>query len=121
MSVSHHITALKDIFIEKDKEIEKLKKEVERLKEELEKIKTEEKEKHGLNTWDEYILFVCKDGKQRTSKEIFYEIKKMKTHPWSDKAKTPENSCNERCGSLFKDKKLLYKTNDKPIKYFILL
>ena len=45
----------------------------------------------------------------------------MKTHPWSDKAKTPENSCNERCGSLFKDKKkLLYKTNDKPIKYFIL-
>ena len=47
-------------------------------------------------------------------------IDKMDEKPWSEEAKTPESSCNERCGALYKKGKLC-KTNDKPIKYFILL
>tara|TARA_B110000503_G_C6801830_1_gene271445 strand:- start:72 stop:446 length:375 start_codon:yes stop_codon:yes gene_type:complete len=122
MSFSQNITSLKNIFIEKDEEIVSLKKEIEILKNELKKLALVKKENDGdkLSSWSDYILHICKDGDLRTVKEIFNKIDKMDEKPWSEEAKTPESSCNERCGALYKKGKLC-KTNDKPIKYFILL
>ena len=122
MSFSQNITLLKNIFIEKDEEIVSLKKEIEILKNELKKLDLVKKENDGdkLSSWSDYILHICKDGDLRTVKEIFNKIDKMDEKPWSEEAKTPESSCNERCGALYKKGKLC-KTNDKPIKYFILL
>jgi hypothetical protein len=122
MSFSQNITLLKNIFIEKDEEIVSLKKEIEILKNELKKLDLVKKENDGdkLSSWSDYILHICKDGDLRTVKEIFNKIDKMDEKPWSEEAKTPESSCNERCGTLYKKGKLC-KTNDKPIKYFILL
>lgn len=137
MSVAHHITALKDIFIEKDKEIEKLKTKLEKLKGKLEE-KNEELQKKDekikqlqdllnitpgekpFQTLGDYILHVCKDGEQRTVRDIFDEIDKMDVKPWSDDAKTPCNTCNAACARLFKEGKLL-KTNHAPRKYYKLL
>lgn len=130
MSVAHHITALKDIFIEKDKEIEKLKAKLKKKNEEIEAKNEEIKQLQDLlnitpgekpfQTFSDYILHVCKDGEQRSVRDIFDEINKMTVKPWSDDAKTPCNTCNATCAKLFKEGKLL-KTNHIPRKYYKLL
>ena len=130
MSVAHHITAIKDIFIEKDTEIEKLKAKLKKKNEEIQ-AKNEEISKlqdllnitpgeKPFQKFSDYILHVCKDGEQRTVRAIFDEIDKMNVKPWSEDAKTPCNTCNAACARLFKENKLL-KTNDTPRKYFMLL
>ena len=77
-------------------------------------------DKPTLKVWNDYILHVCKDGEQRTVREIFNEIDKMKTKPWPPEAKTPSSTCSATCGALFTKNKIL-KTNDSPVKYFVLL
>ena len=130
MSFPHHITAIKDIFIEKDKEIEKLKAKLKKKNEEIEAKNEEIKQLQDLlnitpgekpfQTFSDYILHVCKDGEQRSVRDIFDEINKMTVKPWSDDAKTPCNTCNATCAKLFKEGKLL-KTNHIPRKYYKLL
>ena len=130
MSFTHHITAIKDIFIEKDKEIEKLKAKLKKKNEEIEAKNEEIKQLQDLlnitpgekpfQTFSDYILHVCKDGEQRSVRDIFDEINKMTVKPWSDDAKTPCNTCNATCAKLFKEGKLL-KTNHIPRKYYKLL
>ena len=91
-----------------------LKKVIETLKKEL------GRDKLTLNGWNDYILHVCKDGQQRTVREIFNSIELMDTRPWLPNAKTPCTTCSSACGELFKQNKLC-KTNDSPIKYFSLI
>ena len=123
MSFTHHITALKDIFIEKDTEIEKLKAKLKKKNEEISKLQDLLNITPGekpFQKFSDYILHVCKDGEQRTVRDIFDEINKMNVKPWSDDAKTPCNTCNATCAKLFKEGKLL-KTNHTPRKYYKLL
>lgn len=137
MSFTHHITAIKDIFIEKDTEIEKLKAKLKKKNEEIQAKKEEIQAKneeisklqdllnitHGekpFQKFSDYILHVCKDGEQRTVRDIFDEINKMTLKPWSDDAKTPCNTCNATCAKLFNEGKLL-KTNHIPRRYYKLL
>ncbi len=109
-------------------ELQKLKQKFESLQKELDIVKKENeslKKEVGrgsslLKSWNDYILHVCRDGQQRTTREIFNAIELMDIRPWSSDAKTPEATCSARCGDLFKHTKL-YKTNDTPLKYFILL
>ena len=101
----------------------KIKKENEQLKLELDKLKKQLQDilkEPELKTWNDYVLFVCRDGKQRTVREIFNEIDKMSIKPWTSDAKTPCSTCSSICGDLFKHNKI-YKTNDSPLKYFILI
>ena len=130
MSFTHHITTIKDIFIEKDTEIEKLKAKLKKKNEEIQ-AKNEEISKlqdllnitpgeKPFQKFSDYILHVCKDGEQRTVRDIFDEINKMTVKPWSDDAKTPCNTCNATCAKLFNEGKLL-KTNHIPRKYYKLL
>jgi len=94
------------------------------LSEEINDLKKDTGEKSIINPdkpkWNECILSVCKDGEQRTSREIFNEINNFKIKPWSDSAKTPDQTCSAACGHLFQ-RKLLVRTNDEPIKYFMYL
>jgi hypothetical protein len=107
-----------EAYKKKDIELQKLKKENKQLKKENEQLKKELG--FNLKTWNDYILYVGRDGKQRTSREIFNEIELMETKPWASDAKTPESTCSATCGTLFSKNKL-FKTNDSPHKYFILL
>tara|TARA_B100001750_G_C15318716_1_gene501074 strand:- start:269 stop:643 length:375 start_codon:yes stop_codon:yes gene_type:complete len=123
MGFSQNITSLKNIFIEKDEEIEKLKSELKKKNEEIKQLQDLLNIVPGekpFQTLNDYILHVCKDGGQRTVRSIFDEIDKMNVKPWSNDAKTPCNTCNAACSRLFKEGKLL-KTNDTPRKYFMLL
>tara|TARA_Y100001935_G_C17178614_1_gene443949 strand:+ start:89 stop:460 length:372 start_codon:yes stop_codon:yes gene_type:complete len=123
MSFSQNITSLKNIFIEKDEEIEKLKAELQEKNKEIKQLQDLLNITPGekpFQTLNDYILHVCKDGEQRTVREIFDIIDKMNVKPWSEDAKTPCNTCNAACARLFKESKLL-KTNDTPKKYFLLL
>lgn len=115
MDFSQSIDYLQKLFAEKDKEINRLKKELLEKEEEIRKLKPV-----TLNTFNDYILHVCKDGKQRTVREIFDEINMMDTKPWSSVSKTPCNTCSATCGKLFQNGKLL-KTNHTPTKFFVLL
>ena len=118
MDFSQSIDYLQKLFAEKDKEINRLKKELLEKEEEIRKLKPV-----TLNTpksFNDYILHVCKDGKQRTVREIFDEINMMDKKPWSSISKTPCNTCSAACGKLFQNGKLL-KTNDTPTKFFVLL
>jgi len=117
MNFSQSIDYLQKLFAEKDKEINRLKKELLEKEEEIRKLKSGP---DTLNTFNDYILHVCKDGKQRTVREIFDEINMMDTKPWSSVSKTPCNTCSAACGKLFQNGKLL-KTNDTPTKFFVLL
>ena len=109
MDFSQSIDYLQKLFAEKDKEIIRLKKELLEKEEEIRKLKPV-----TLNTFNDYILHVCKDGKQRTVIEIFDEINMMDTKPWSSVSKTPCSTCSATCGKLL-------KTNDTPTKFFVLL
>lgn len=111
MDFSQSIVNLQKLFAEKDKEINRLKKELEKIR----KLKPV-----TPKTFNDYILHVCKDGKQRTVREIFDEINMMDTKPWSSVSKTPCSTCSAACGKLFQNGKLL-KTNDTPTKFFVLL
>ena len=95
-------------------ENEQLKKEIVALKKELGRGDPE------LKTWNDYILYVLRDGKQRTAKEIFNIINGMDQKPFPPEAKTPVKTCGSICGTLF-TKNMILKTNDTPIKYFVLL
>lgn len=117
MDFVQSIDYLQQLFAEKDKEINRLKKELLEKEEEIRKLKSAP---DTLNTFNDYILHVCKDGKQRTVREIFDEINMMDTKPWSSVSKTPCNTCSAACGKLFQNGKLL-KTNDTPTKFFVLL
>jgi hypothetical protein len=120
---SKYICGIKQIFIEKDQEIEFLKNQLLKKDEEIKKLKTLmniPEDKKPLNSWNDYVLYICNDGNQRTVREIFNEINKMETKPWPNDAKTPCSTCSATCGKLFTDGKL-YKTNDTPTKYFMLL
>lgn len=117
MDFSQSIDYLQKLFAEKDKEINRLKKELLEKEEEIRKLKSEPV---TPKTFNDYILHVCKDGKQRTVREIFDEINMMDTKPWSSVSKTPCNTCSAACGKLFQNGKLL-KTNDTPTKFFVLL
>ena len=75
--------------------------------------------------WKEAVISICKDGKQRTSTEIYHLINLMNPKPgtltdeeW--KIKTPDETCSATCTGLFNDG-LLFKTNDYPTKYFKLI
>ena len=96
------------------KENEQLKLEINTLRKQIQILSKEP----TLKKWSDYILYVCKDGKQRTVREIFNEIDNMPSRP--SYSKTPLNTCSSTCGDLFKQTKL-YKTNDSPIKYFRLI
>ena len=96
------------------KENEQLKKEIVSLKKELGRGDPE------LKTWNDYILYVLRDGKQKTTKEIFNVINEMNKKPFPPEAKTPASTCSATCGTLFTKNKIL-KTNDSPLKYFVLL
>jgi len=110
-----------EAYKKKDMELIRANQEIESLKQEIKKLTIELNRKNSnLITWTDYILYVCRDGEQRTSKEIFNEIKSMDTHPYTDNAKTPDSTCNSKCGNLFKKDKLC-KTNDTPTKYFVLI
>ena len=115
MDFSQSIVNLQQLFAEKDKEINRLKKELLEKEEEIRKLQPVR-----VKTFNDYILQVCKDGKQRTVREIFDEINMMDTKPWSSVSKTPCSSCSAACGKLFQTGKLL-KTNDTPTKFFVLL
>ena len=109
-------------------ELQKLKQKCESLQKELDTVKKENeslKKEVGrgysvLKSWNDYILHVCRDGQQRTAREIFNAIELMDIRPWSSDAKTPYSTCGSTCLDLF-NKNKLYKTNDTPLKYFILL
>ena len=123
MSFSQNITSLKNIFIEKDEEIKRLKTELEKRNKEIKQLQDLLNITPGekpFQTLNDYILHVCKDGIQRTVREIYEIIDEMNIKPWSHDAKTPCNTCNAKCAKLFNEGKLL-KTNDTPRKYFILL
>ena len=60
MDFSQTIDYLQKLFAEKDKEINKLKKELLEKEEEIRKLKPV-----ILNTFNDYILHVCKYGKNR--------------------------------------------------------
>ena len=115
MDFSQSIVNLQQLFAEKDKEINRLKKELLEKEEEIRKLQPVR-----AKTFNDYILQVCKDGNQRTVREIFDEINMMDTKPWSSVSKTPCSSCSATCGKLFQTGKLL-KTNDTPTKFFVLL
>ena len=125
------LDSLKQWCLTKENEIQSLNQELDAKNKELEKKDTEIKElkkllesfnviskKRDSPKWKDSILYVCRDGKQRTSKEIFNEISKLESHPVF--CQTPYRSCSAECGRLF-DTGKLYKTNDSPIKYFVLL
>ena len=123
MSFSQNITSLKNIYIEKDQEIERLKTELAKRNKEIKQLQDLLNITPGekpFQTLNDYILHVCKDGIQRTVREIYEIIDDMNIKPWSHDAKTPCNTCNAKCAKLFTEGKLL-KTNDTPRKYFILL
>ena len=117
MDFVQSIDYLQKLFDEKDKEINRLKKELLEKEEEIRELKSGP---GTPKTFNDYILLVCKDGKQRTVREIFDEINMMDTKPWSSVSKTPCSSCSAACGKLFQNGKLL-KTNDTPTKFFVLL
>lgn len=123
MVFSESLKTLQTWCIQKEKEVASLKQELSKKDEEIKQLKslleTVDITKK-LHTWNDYILYICRDGKQRTSTEIFEKINEMETKPWSKCAKTPDASCSSACGTLFKSGKL-YKTNDYPTRYFILL
>jgi len=114
-------------YKKKCQEIEKLHKIIDNLTKENKELK-KELGRGGveLKTWNDYILYVLRDGKQKTSKEIFNEINEineineMNKKPFLPEAKTPASTCSATCGTLFAKKKIL-KTNDSPLKYFVLL
>ena len=101
MDFSQSIDYLQKLFAEKDKEIDRLKKELLEKEEEIRKLKPD-----TPKTFNDYILQVCKDGKQRTVREIFDEINMMDTKPWSSVSKTPCSTCSATCGKLFQNGKL---------------
>ena len=108
-------------YKKKCQEVEQLHKVIDNLEEENTSLKKElGREENELNSWSDYILYVLRDGKQRTSKEIFNVINNMDKKPFTPEAKTPASTCGSICGFLFTNNKIL-KTNDSPIKYFILL
>ena len=123
MVFSETLKTLQTWCVQKEKEVATLKQELSKKDEEIKQLKALleiEDIPKKLHTWNDYILYVCRDGKQRTSTEIFEEINGMETKPGSKEAKTPSASCSSACGTLFKSGKLC-KTNDTPIKYFVLL
>ena len=61
MDFSQSIVNLQQLFAEKDKEINRLKKELLEKEEEIRKLQPVR-----VKTFNDYILQVCKDGKQRT-------------------------------------------------------
>ena len=115
MDFKQSIVNLQQLFDEKDKEIDMLKNKLLEKEEEIRKLQPVR-----TKTFNDYILLVCKDGKQRTVREIFDEINMMDTKPWSSVSKTPCSTCSAACGKLFQSGKLL-KTNDTPTKFFVLL
>ena len=115
MDYKQIIVNLQQLFDEKDKEIDMLKNKLLEKEEEIRKLQPVR-----TKTFNDYILLVCKDGKQRTVREIFDEINMMDTKPWSSVSKTPCSTCSAACGKLFQSGKLL-KTNDTPTKFFVLL
>ena len=103
------------------KENEMLKQKVLALEKENASLKKElGREENELKTWKDYILHICRDGQLRTAREIFNVINNMDKKPFPPEAKTPASTCSANCGTLFTKNKLC-KTNDSPIKYFILL
>ena len=61
MDFVQSIVNLQQLFAEKDKEINRLKKELLEKEEEIRKLQPVR-----VKTFNDYILQVCKDGKQRT-------------------------------------------------------
>ena len=108
-------------YKKKCQEIEKLHKIIDNLTKENKELKKElGRDDPELKTWNDYILYVLRDGKQKTSKDIFNIINEMNKKPFPPEAKTPASTCNATCGTLFAKNKIL-KTNDSPLKYFVLL
>lgn len=110
-----------EAYKKKCQEIEKLHKIIDDLTKENKELKKElDRDDVELKTWNDYILYVLRDGKQKTSKEIFNVINEMNKKPFPPEAKTPSSTCSATCGTLFAKNKIL-KTNDSPLKYFVLL
>ena len=108
-------------YKKKCQEIEKLHKIIDNLTKENKELKKElGRDDTELKTWNDYILYVLRDGKQKTTKEIFNVINEMNKKPFPPEAKTPASTCSATCGTLFAKNKIL-KTNDSPVKYFVLL
>ena len=116
-SMRHNCEAYK----KKCQEVEQLHKVIDNLEKENASLKKELGiEGNELKTWNDYIIHICRDGQQRTAREIFNIIDKMDKKPFPPEAKTPASTCGSICGTLFTKNKLC-KTNDSPIKYFTLL
>ena len=98
---------------------EQLKQENEQLKQENTRLQIVRNGNDKLITWSDYVLNVCKDGKQRTSREIFQAIQLMDSHPWEPTAKTPESTCGTCCLYLFQKKKVsrVKFENERHYKY----
>jgi hypothetical protein len=117
-----------EAYKEKDMELNRAKKVIAHLTEENTTLKNEllkyiidKPKKDQLKTWNDYILYVCRDHVKRTSKDIFTMIQGMdgnEGHPWNGKSKTPENTCSATCYALFKDK-LLLRTTSHPMMYYM--
>ena len=54
----------------------------------------------NLSEWNEYIMYVSRDGKYRPAKEIYHLIESMNKHPWTPEALTPKASCSTLCARL---------------------
>ena len=73
-----------EAYKKKDMELIRANQEIESLKQEIKKLTIELNRKNSnLITWTDYILYVCRDGEQRTSKEIFNEIKLKELQPFA--------------------------------------
>ena len=75
-----------------------------------------------MGTMNEFILYVLRDNKQLSSIDIFDEIDKIPCKkPWSNEAKTPENSCSAGCYRMYV-KNILDrdKSRDGPYIYWII-
>ena len=108
-------------YKKKCQEVEQLHKVIDNLEKDNASLKKElGREGTELKTWNDYILHICRDGQLRTAREIFNVINKMDKKPFTPEAKTPATTCSANCGTLFTKNKLC-KTNDSPIKYFILI
>ena len=108
-------------LIQAKKTISQLTEENVTLRNELLKYIIEKPKKEPLKTWNDYIFYVCRDHVKRTSKDIFTMIQGMawnEGHPWNEESKTPENTCNATCYTLFKGQKL-QRTTSQPMMYYI--
>ena len=88
------------------------------LKSELLKYIINKPKQVPLKTWNDHILYVCRDRVKRSSIDIFALIHGMDSHPWKDDAKTPEATCGTTCRTLVTAQRL-HKTTSYPLLYYL--